>query len=170
MAAKARNRVDNVRIGPISVITLIIVICMAVLAVLAISTSCATLAITERSAAATAELYSNERVGQEFVACVDEALSTVRASGAAGGVAGASAVDAALDVICEQARDAGDEGTVVEASMEGSTVNAEITGDKMRKLSIAITILDDATYRIDRWKAAAVQNEVPTAGTLWSGA
>ena len=167
MPAKARSRVDNVRIGPISIITLIIVICMAVLAVLAISTSSATMAITERSAAATTELYSNERAGQELVAGIDDTLSAARSGG---GVAGVAAVDAALEVICAQARAAGDKGTTVEASMEGSTVNAEITGDKTRKLDIAITILDDATYRIDKWKAAAAQEEAPTAGTLWSGA
>ena len=41
-----KRRADNVRIGPISIITLIIVICMAVMGVLAASTSHATQAIS----------------------------------------------------------------------------------------------------------------------------
>ena len=167
MPAKAPSRVDNVRIGPISIITLITVICMAVLSVLAISTATATLAITERQVAATTEMYSNERVGQEFVASVDEVLASVRTTAPASGL---MLVDNSLDSICTAAQAVGDEDTTVTAIVEGTTVNAEIVGEKMRKLNIAITILDDATYRIDGWKAAAVQNEVPTAGTLWSGA
>ena len=44
---------NDVRIGPISVFTLIIVICLAVLAVLAFTSANATLVTTQRQATAT---------------------------------------------------------------------------------------------------------------------
>lgn len=160
------SRSEKVRIGPISIITLIIVICMAVLAVLSVSTANATMSISNRQADATKELYLNECAAQEFVAGVSDALS-----GAGGkGKAGVKAVQGALDSICEAARAAAGGQVDIVANIDGSTVTAEFEGPKMRRLSVAITIGDDATFRIDRWKAAAVQNESPTAGNLWTGA
>lgn len=66
----------SVRIGPISLFTLIIILCLAVLAVLSITTARAELSITERQAATTTETYQLEVQGQEFVAAVDGALAS----------------------------------------------------------------------------------------------
>ena len=60
----------SVRIGPISLFTLIIVLCLAVLTVLSVTTSLAELSTTERQAATT-----TESVGQQFVADIDAALA-----------------------------------------------------------------------------------------------
>ena len=60
----------SVRIGPISLFTLIIVLCLAVLTVLSVTTSLAELSTTERQAATTTETYQLEAVGQQFVADV----------------------------------------------------------------------------------------------------
>ena len=65
----------SVRIGPISLFTLIIVLCLAVLTVLFRTTSLAELSTTERQAATTTETYQLESVGQQFVADVDAALT-----------------------------------------------------------------------------------------------
>ena len=65
----------SVRIGPISLFTLIIVLCLAVLTVLSVTTSLAELSTTERQAATTTETYQLEAVGQQFVADVDAALA-----------------------------------------------------------------------------------------------
>ena len=65
----------SVRIGPISLFTLIIVLCLAVLTVLSVTTSLAELSTTERQAATTTETYQLEAVGQQFVADVDAALT-----------------------------------------------------------------------------------------------
>ena len=65
----------SVRIGPISLFTLIIVLCLAVLTVLSVTTSLAELSTTERQAATTTETYQLESVGQQFVADVDAALA-----------------------------------------------------------------------------------------------
>ncbi len=162
------RRGDNVRIGPISIITLIAVICMAVLAVLAASTSHASSTIAARQANASELMYLNEQAAQEFVAGIDEALLPTRSAGGAD-VAGARAVDAALDSICQDARDAAGGRVACTASVDGTTVNAEFVCENARQLDIAITIRDDATYRIDKWKMSSTQQEAPSGGTLWQG-
>ena len=57
----------SVRIGPISLFTLIIILCLAVLAVLSVTTARAELSVTERQAATTTETYQLEVRGQEFL-------------------------------------------------------------------------------------------------------
>lgn len=163
-----KRREDNVRIGPISVITLIVVICMAVMGVLAASTSYATTTISQRQAAATQDLYANERAAQEFVASIDDVLAGVRASGG-NGPAAAQAVKGQLDAICEHARAAADGQVSCTASLDNTTVNAEFVCNKTRLLSVAVTLQDNATYRIDRWKMTSAQPDAQEGGTLWMG-
>lgn len=161
------RRGDNVRIGPISVITLIIVICMAVLAVLAASTSNASAAISSRMADGTRMLYANEIAGQEFVSEVDAVLARVRASG--GDVGDASrAIGQELDGICGKARQAG--GVQCTADVKGTQVTAEFICDDTRQLDIVLTIRNDLTYRIEEWDMASTQQEAAPAGSLWTGA
>ncbi|HAM16266.1 MAG TPA: hypothetical protein DCP91_10525 [Eggerthellaceae bacterium] len=161
------SRADKVRIGPVSIITLVAVICLAVLAVLAASTAHATQIISDRQAAATQQLYLNERAGQELVAGIDGVIASLDGSSAQ---AIARSVDAQLDGICQAARDAGNGRVSCTAAVDGTTVTAEFACDDARSLSVAVTILDDGTYRIDRWKMASVQQEAPTSGGLWLGA
>lgn len=163
------HRGDNVRIGPISVITLIIVICMAVLAVLAASTSHASSTIAERQAEGYQTMYLNELAGQEFVAGIDDALAPVRrVSGSA--AEGAAAVKQSLDKICANARAAADGRVDCVADIKGNTVTAEFVCEDTRRLNVAITIRDDATYRIEEWKSTSAQQDAQTTGTLWAGA
>ena len=162
------HRGDNVRIGPISVITLIIVICMAVMGVLAISTANATVTISDRQASATERLYLDERAGQEFVASVDDVLAKARANGDSGSAA-ARSVKAALDGICEKARTAADGRVDCTADVNGSVVTAEFVCEDTRLLNIAITIQGDASYRITEWKMTSSQQDAATTGNLWSG-
>lgn len=163
------RRGDNVRIGPVSLITLIAVICMAVLAVLTTSTSNANAAISERQANAYQLLYTSEQAGQEFVAGVDGVLAGVRAAGG-NATDGARAVDAKLDAICEAARNVDDGDITCTAAVDGVKVVAEFTCADTRHLSIALTIRKDATYRIDEWRMSSAQQGSQSAGTLWSGA
>lgn len=65
----------SVRIGPISLFTLIIILCLAVLSVLSLTTARAELSVTERQAATTTETYQLESAAQIFVAEVNAALS-----------------------------------------------------------------------------------------------
>ena len=164
----AARREDNVRIGPISVITLIAIICMSVMAVLAASTAYATNVISERQADATSALYLDESAAQELLAGVDDTLAGVREGGGEG-TAGFLAVKAALDDICEDARAAADGKVDVVAYADDGVVNAEFTCANSRKLIISVSIRDDATFRIDKWKMLAVQEEAPSGDHLWSG-
>lgn len=159
---------DRVRIGPITTITLIAIISMAVLAVLAASTSHATTTISERQANATQMMYVGESAAQEFVAGVDDALAGVRATGGSA-EEGANAVNRQLDAICEQARKAGGSQVDCVASVDGTTVTADFVCGNTRRMNIAITIREDASYRIAKWKMASAQQDAPTAGTLWQG-
>ena len=69
----------SVRMGPISIFTLVIVICLAVMATLALTTARADTALAERQASFTADDYANECLGQAFLAEVDAALASARA-------------------------------------------------------------------------------------------
>ena len=159
---------NDVRIGPISVFTLIIVICLAVLAVLAFTSANATLVMTQRQATATSELYLDEAAAQQFVAGVDDELSTVRTAGGTGADA-VQAVQRALPALTEAARASSGGRVSVSASMDGDSVRAEFSCANGRMLTIVVTIRNDATFRIDKWKMTAVQNEEEPAGRLWTG-
>ena len=169
MARREHGRADNVRIGPISLFTLIIVLCMAVLAVLSVATAHASLVMADRQATATSELYLDEVAAQEFVAGLDAQLAIVRDVGG-NGEAGAKRVSDALVDLRDAAEDAAVGEVEVTAGMSDSTITARFECQNGRTLYLAITILSDATYRIDTWKMSAVQNEAQPEGSLWTGA
>ena len=108
----------SVRIGPISLFTLIIILCLAVLAVLSLTTARAELSITERQAQTTTETYALETAGQEFVAAVDAALTE----------GGSSALDEVLSTygVTEAAADAEATADASEAApAAGETIEDE---------------------------------------------
>lgn len=108
----------SVRIGPISLFTLIIILCLAVLAVLSLTTARAELSITERQAQTTTETYALETAGQEFVAAVDAALAE----------GGSSALDEVLSTygVTEAAADAEATADASEAApAAGETIEDE---------------------------------------------
>lgn len=108
----------SVRIGPISLFTLIIILCLAVLAVLSLTTARAELSITERQAQTTTETYALETAGQEFVAAVDAALAE----------GGSSALDEVLSTygVTEAAADAeATAGASEAAPAAGETIEDE---------------------------------------------
>ena len=147
---------ERVRIGPISVFTLIAVICLAVLAVLAFSTANAAYTMSQRQATSVSGLYLNETAAQEFVAGIDEALAGE----------GGDGVERALPALCQAAQKATDGRVTASASMEGNVVSAQFVNDNGRVLTIEVTIRDNDTYRIDKWKVTAVQNEEEPQGNL----
>ena len=71
----------SVRMGPISLFTLLIVLCLAVMAVLSVTTSQATYVLAQRQANATVALYANETAAQNLVAHIDQTLSQARVQG-----------------------------------------------------------------------------------------
>ena len=68
----------SVRIGPISLFTLVIILCLAVMAVLSATTAQATYSAAEKQALFTNDTYQNEQASggglDEALAAVDEAL------------------------------------------------------------------------------------------------
>lgn len=116
----------SVRIGPISLFTLIIILCLAVLAVLSLTTARAELSITERQAQTTTETYALETAGQEFVAAVDAALAEGRSSAldevlSTYGVTEAAADAEATADASEAAPAAGE--TIEDESVSGATAD-----------------------------------------------
>lgn len=164
---KTRGR--DVRIGPASLFTLVVIVCMAVLVVLAASTAHATLVMSMRMAASTHDFYVDERVGQVLLSNIDSTLGDARAASKSADAA-ASELESALPEICASATSEAKDEADVTASLEGRRLNAEITCNNGRVLKIGVTILDDATYRIDKWEMTAVENEEQPTGNLWTGA
>ena len=148
------NAGGSVRIGPISLFTLVIVLCLAVLGVLAITTAQATYTAAAKQAAFTEDTYANEDAAQRLVANLDEALVGVRASG--GGL--------------EAAQTAVDRMLPSNAERDGSTVRATFTADSGRTLAIALTLRANATYEVTAWKATTPSTNAEPGETLWSGA
>jgi len=151
---------EHVRIGSISVFALVVIICLAVLAVLSLSTANASLIMSQRQADALSQQYLGERAAQEFLAGVDDKLSK-------GGNAGMEVVVTSLDDLCAAAQNAARGRVQANAQVVGDIVTADFTCDSGRVLTVEITVRDDGTYRIDKWKMSAVQNEEPPEGQFY---
>ena len=54
----------------------------------------------------------------------------------------------------------------VAASIAGNKVSAQFNCENGRTLDIVVTVRNNGTYRIDKWKMSAVQNEEPPQGQL----
>lgn len=65
----------SVRIGPVSILVLIIILCLAVMAVLTLITSEAEESITVRQEESTTAFYANEAEAQEYLARLDGLLA-----------------------------------------------------------------------------------------------
>ena len=144
----------SVRIGPISLFTLVIILCLAVMAVLSATTAQATYSAAEKQALFTNDTYQNEQAAQSAVAVIDAALEDVRASG--GGL------DEALAAV--------DEVLPAEAQRDGSRVLMTFASSSGRTLDVELTITANATYEISQWKATTQWTNDGPGATLWSGA
>lgn len=180
----------SVRIGPISLFTLIIVLCLAVLTVLSVTTSLAELSTTERQAATTTETYQLESVGQQFVADVDAALT--RDDGALNEVLAdygvqeqSSLTDGSEELVIEDDTVAGEpvggdlgrpsateaaDGSPVTFSgtRDGELISATFSMESGRTLAIVLRIQND-TYTIEQWKVTTEWTDDGTGENLWLG-
>ena len=149
---------DNVRMGPLALFTLVAIVCLSVLAVLAVSTSNATLTLSQRRADATRQLYLDETAAQTFVAALDEATGDDRPDDAA--------LAAALAAAGDVAPTDGPETLEVTATLEDDTVDASFDCGNGRQLKVTIGWQDDGSYRVEQWRVTTVQNDAPAMGTL----
>ena len=188
----------SLRIGPISLFTLIIILCLAVLAVLSITTARAELSITERQAATTTETYQLEVQGQEFVAAVDGALASggetaleavlaeygiAVTAAPAGDAAAAGAVPAGEAVEDETpsggtvpaagttiSDDDGGAGAItVSGTFDGELISATFAMDSGRTLAVVLRVSNNDTYTIEQWKTTTQWTDDGAGENLWLG-
>ena len=108
-----------------------------------------------------AELVRNEWGN---VAYDENGLVIVREKGS--GNADLASIEKALPDLCAAAQRAADGKVAASAHPYGNRIAAEFSCQNGRLLNIFVTVRDDSTYRIDRWKMSAVQNEEPPEGQL----
>ena len=157
-------RGGQVRIGPISLFTLISVICLAVLAVLAITTADASYKIAELQAESTNQQYIAESAAQQFLGAVDQEVSDASGDSSTR----VAAVDGALDDIVAQVQESAGSKVTVAAQTSGDGINAQFACKNGRVLDVEIAIQSDGTYEIAKWEMTATENEAQSED-LWSG-
>lgn len=113
----------------------------------------------------------NVKVDEQGFVMVEEAERAVRAPADAGepgnsAPAASRAVSSALESIRAAAYDVAGGKVSIAASVAGDKVSAEFACENGRVLGIVVAIRDDGTYRIDRWKMSAVQNQEEPNGQL----
>lgn len=153
---------ENVRMGPVALFTLLTVISLAVLAVLAISTSNATLALAQRRADATTQLYLDETAAQGFYAALDEQL----AGGAAPDEALAQARETALQCVTPQLEQTG-LTLAIDATREDDTYKASFDCGNGRQLNVTLRYGTDGVLHVDLWRMTSVVNDEPAIGNLF---
>lgn len=180
----------SVRIGPISLFTLIIVLCLAVLTVLSVTTSLAELSTTERQAATTTETYQLEAVGQQFVADVDAALAEggdalskvlvdygiqVQSSSTGGSEELVIEDDTVTgepvggDLGRPSATEAADGSPVTfSGTRDGDLISVTFSMESGRTLVVVLRIQND-TYAIEQWKVTTEWTDDGTGENLWLG-
>lgn len=184
----------SVRIGPISLFTLIIILCLSVLAVLSLTTARAQLSITERQAATTTETYQLERVGQTFLSEVDGALKQgnlasvladwgIEATTAEAAAEGAPTGETIADegATGETIDDEGIGGEAAEGmsvvrdslvtcsgTIDGAQITATFAMESGRQLLCVLDIHSD-TYTLEQWKVTTQWTDDGTGENLWLG-
>jgi hypothetical protein len=157
------ERRGAVRIGPISLFTLVAVVCLAVMSVLVVTTSRAMYTMAQLQASSTTDGYAAESAAQEFLSGVDAALASSHAGGKSAAI---SAVGSALPSLESQAQA---EGVTTSAETTTDGITATFSTSEGRKLEVVLSVGDDARYKISKWKLTAEQNDDGTGETLWSG-
>lgn len=166
-----KRAAGGVRMGPVSIFSLVIALCVAVLAVLAVSTAQADRALAVRQGDFLQAEYANETAGQTFLAEVDEAVGAIAADPATGSDQQAvlDALAGELPRICADAQSAaGGSEVTVDARIAGSTVHVTCSSSAGRQLSIQLAVAPDATVEVQAWQSTTPWVE-PEQPQLWTG-
>ena len=160
MAAK---RSEGMRIGPISLLTLISVLLLAVLAMLCVTTTNATKAMATRQADSTAETYLVDSCGQALLGGIDDELKSTTGTA----TEAVSSVDARLTELESKAKQTcGGDNLVVSAKTNGDGISFTVAAESGKTLEAEVRVTDDLAYSIESWHITTTQ-QLPE-DTLWS--
>lgn len=160
----ASQNAKSVRIGPISLLTLISVLLLAVLAMLCVTTSMAASTMSLRQSDSTTGTYKLESCGQAALAVIDGKLkdSTGDAATAASDIA-----SSADDIAGEAIASAKAKNLTVDISAQDTDILITVSDGDGRRLDARLAVSDNLTYSILQWKVTRI-HEASQQG-LWSG-
>lgn len=144
------SRQGSVRIGPVSILVLIIILCLAVMAVLTVTTSEAEESITTRQEESIATMYANEAEAQTFLADLDSMLALARSVN--------TSVETALALLDLP------EGW----TYENGVLSLAFVQDNGRRLDIELALPSTAGYEIMAWRATTEWSEEDPDKVFWS--
>ncbi|MDO4854296.1 MAG: hypothetical protein Q4A43_02595 [Coriobacteriia bacterium] len=152
------DRTEGVRIGPISLATLIAILLVGVLALLCVTTANAAQTMAQRQASATTETYALDSCGQKMLASISEELSSSSSL---------KATASKLSSIAEKAKkDVGEESLTIKTSSDSKSLSFTIAAQNGKKLDAKVSQKNGA-LSVDQWKLTSQQQDAEE--TLWSG-
>lgn len=152
------KKTEGLRVGPITLVTLIAALLLAVLAILCATTANAQATMANRQATSLTEAYAIDSCGQRMVAGIEESLSQ--------GDVAAALTTAKLDAITNNAKAAdGASDLNIESEYDGSTVSFTISAPSGKTLRAKVT-RENASVSVEEWKLKTAQ-ETPQ-DELWS--
>lgn len=152
------KKTEGLRVGPITLVTLIAALLLAVLAILCATTANAQATMANRQATSLTEAYAIDSCGQRMVAGIEESLNQ--------GDVAAALTTAKLDAIANDAKAAdGASDLNIESEYDGSTVSFTISAPSGKTLRAKVT-RENASVSIEEWKLTTTQ-EMPQ-DELWS--
>lgn len=156
----ARRTGEGVRIGPITLLTLVSVLLLAVLAMLCVTTTHATEAMAQRQADALSQTYELDAFGQALLAQIDEQIAESDSPAAA-----AALVQHRSDKLLENAAEAsGAHDLRSFIDVAGTQVTFTVVAQDGKELAATTTITANG-YTVDAWKMTTAQ-ELPEQALL----
>lgn len=152
------KKTEGLRVGPITLVTLIAALLLAVLAMLCATTANAQATMANRQATSLTETYAIDSCGQRIIAGIEESLNQ--------GDIAAALTTAKLDAIANNAKAAdGASDLNIESKYDGSTVSFTISAPSGKTLRAKVT-RENASVSVEEWKLTTTQ-EMPQ-DELWS--
>lgn len=152
------KKTEGLRVGPITLVTLIAALLLAVLAMLCATTANAQATMANRQATSLTETYAIDSCGQRMIAGIEESLNQ--------GDVAAALTTAKLDAIANNAKTAdGASDLNIESEYDGSTVSFTISAPSGKTLRAKVT-RENASVSVEEWKLTTTQ-EMPQ-DELWS--
>ena len=152
------KKTEGLRVGPITLVTLIAALLLAVLAMLCATTANAQATMANRQATSLTEAYAIDSCGQRMVAGIEESLGQ--------GDVAAALTTAKLDAIANNAKATdGASDLNIESEYDGSTVSFTISAPSGKTLRAKVT-RENASVSVEEWKLTTTQ-EMPQ-DELWS--